>query len=92
MSGECINHPGTLDLSAVFGPGTENAALPPHSHVVDVKHGGWWELEVVGVTRAEAWEQLVAGKSLDTVRELQAAGTATGDIPTNSFLFFNVQG
>ena len=92
VSGSCINHPSTLDLSAVFGPGTENAALPPHSHVVDVKHGGWWELEVVGVTSPEAWEQLVAGKSLETVRELQAAELATGDIPTNSFLFFNVQG
>jgi hypothetical protein len=91
-TGACINHPGTLDLSAVFGPGTENAPLPPHSHVVDVKHGGWWELEVVGVTTAEAWQQLVEGKDLDTVRELQAVGTATGDIPTNSFLFFNVAG
>jgi hypothetical protein len=91
-TGSCINHPATLDLSAVFGPGTEDAPLPPHSHVVDVKHGGWWELEVVGVTDAAAWDALVAGKDLRTVRELQAAGQATPDIPTNSFLFFNVAG
>lgn len=92
VEGSCINHPGTLDLSAVFGPGAANAPLPPHSHVVDVKHGGWWELEVVGVTDAAAWDAVVAGKSLDVVRELQAEGRATPDLPTNSFLFFNVAG
>ena len=90
-AGSCVNHPSTLDLSPVFGAGAANTPLPPHSHVVDVRSGGWWELEVVGVTTAEAWDELVAGKSLDTVRELQAAGTATGDIPTNAFLFFNVR-
>src|SRR5204863_211340 len=34
MVGHCINHPSTIDLSRVFGPGTENAPLPAHSHIV----------------------------------------------------------
>jgi len=90
--GSCINHPSTIDLSRVFGAGTENAALPAHSHIVDVAKGGWWEIEVIGVTSQETWSQVVAAKSLDGVRALQAAGVGiTGDIPTNLFLFFNVQ-
>ena len=90
--GSCINHPSTIDLSRVFGAGTENAALPAHSHIVDVAKGGWWEIEVIGVTSPDVWAQVVAAKSLDGVRELQQAGVGiTGDIPTNLFLFFNVQ-
>ncbi len=92
VAGSCINHPSTIDLSRVFGPGTENAALPPHSHIVDEKAGGWWEIEVVGVTDPAVWQQVEAGKDLATVRRLQAAGSGiTGDIPTNLFLFFNVR-
>ena len=91
--GSCINHPGTIDLSRVFGAGSENAALPAHSHIVDVAKGGWWEIEVIGVTSQATWDKVVEAKSLDGVRALQAAGEGiTGDIPTNLFLFFNVQG
>jgi hypothetical protein len=90
--GDCINHPSTIDVSRVFGPGTENFALPAHSHVVDVAKGGWWEIEVIGVTDPAVWEEIVAGKDLATVRALQNAGVGiTDDIPTNLFLFFNVQ-
>ena len=90
--GSCINHPSTIDVSRVFGPGTENFALPAHSHIVDVAKGGGWEIEVIGVTDPAVWAEVVEGKSLDRVRELQAANVGiTGDIPTNLFLFFNVQ-
>jgi hypothetical protein len=90
--GSCINHPSTLDISRVFGAGTENVPLRAHSHVVDRAQGGWWEIEVVGVTDPAVWRQVSAGKDLATVRRLQAAGTGiTGDIPTNLFLFFNVR-
>jgi hypothetical protein len=93
--GSCINHPHTLDVSRVFGPGTENVPLPAHSHVVDQASGNWWELEVVGVKDPATWDQIVAGKSLATLRALQAADPAgdriTGDIPTNTYLFFDVQ-
>ena len=89
--GECINHPSTLDVSRVFGPGTEDFPLPAHSHIVEQASGNWWELEIVGVTDPAVWAEVVAGKSLARVRELQAAGVGiTGDIPTNSYLFFSV--
>ncbi len=92
VAGNCINHPSTIDLSRVFGPGTENATLPAHSHIVDQRAGGWWEIEVIGVTDPGVWNQIATAKNLTKVRELQAAGSGiTGDIPSNLFLFFNVQ-
>jgi len=91
--GSCINHPSTIDLSRIGGPA--DAPLPAHSHIIDVRHGGWWELEVIGVRSPAVWDEIVAGKSLATVRALQAADpagtTITGDIPTNAYLFFNVR-
>ncbi len=91
--GNCINHPSTIDLSRIGGPA--DALLPAHSHIVNVMHGGWWELEVIGVKSPAVWDQIVAGKSLATVRALQAndpsGTTITGDIPTNAYLFFSVQ-
>ncbi|HEX9107657.1 MAG TPA: hypothetical protein VF832_10525, partial [Longimicrobiales bacterium] len=47
--GNCINHPSTIDLSRLLGPGAANAPLPAHSHIVDQSSGGWWELHVIGV-------------------------------------------
>lgn len=90
VSGDCINHPSTIDLSRVFGAGTENAALPAHSHVVDVRRGGWWKIEVNGVTTREAWDAIESKKSLAEIRNQQALGTVTPDLDTNLFLFFNV--
>lgn len=90
VAGNCINHPHNIDLSRVFGPGTEDVALPAHSHVIDDLQGGWWKTFVVGVTSEDAWDRIVAGKDLATVRELQKEGLATGDIPSNLFVFFNV--
>jgi len=91
--GNCINHPSTIDLSRIGGPA--DAPLPAHSHIIEVMHGGWWELAVIGVKSPAVWDQIVAGKSLATVRELQAGDpsgiTITGDIPTNTYLFFNVR-
>lgn len=92
VTGDCINHPGTIDLSPIFGPGAANAALPPHSHIVDTRQGGWWEIEVIGVTDPAVWDRIAEAKDLDTVRELQAAGVGiTGDIPSNLYLFFSVR-
>jgi hypothetical protein len=91
VAGSCVDHPSTIDLSRLFGDGTKNALLPAHSHVVGERAGGWWDVEVVGITSQSAWDTLAAGKSLDTLHQLQAAGTATGDIPTNLDLFFNVR-
>jgi hypothetical protein len=91
--GKCINHPSTIDLSRIGGP--SDAPLPAHSHIINEMHGGWWELVVIGVKNQATWDQIVAGKSLATVRSLQASdpsgATITGDIPTNAYLFFGVQ-
>ena len=91
-AGECVNHPDTLDLTRVFGPGTENAALPPHSHILDDPAGGWWTIEVVGVLTQEAWDELAAGRDEETMDQVIADGGAVGPIPSNLFLFFNVVG
>lgn len=92
--GNCINHPNTIDVSRVLGAGTENLALPAHSHIIEEDKNGWWEIEVIGVKDPAVWDQIVAGKDLKTVRALQAdpqnADKITGDIATNSFLFFDV--
>lgn len=92
--GHCINHPSTIDLSRVFGPGTENALLPAHSHIIDQITGNWWELKVIGVKDLPTWNAIVAGKSLATVRALQANDPShthiTGDTFTNTYLFFEV--
>jgi hypothetical protein len=93
--GQCINHPSTIDLSRLFGPSVANAPLPAHSHIIEERSGNWWELEVIGVKDLATWNSVVAGKSLETVRTLQAADPGaehiTSDIPTNTYLFFDVR-
>ena len=93
VAGSCINHPSTLDASRVFGAGAEEIPLPPHSHIVEERSGGWWEIEVIGVSDPAVWNQIAAGKDLATVRQLQASrpDAVTGDIPSNLFLFFSVR-
>jgi hypothetical protein len=101
IAGNCINHPSTIDLSRVFGPGFADVPLPPHSHIIDSDlaesqanggQAGWWEIQVIGVSSPTVWNEIVAGKSLATVRALQAAGVGiTGDIESNAYLFFGVR-
>jgi hypothetical protein len=90
VAGDCIDHPHDIDLSRVLGAGVEDVPLPAHSHVIDDLQGGWWKTFVVGVTTQDAWDRIVAGKDLATVRALQHEQLATGDIPSNLFIFFNV--
>jgi hypothetical protein len=93
--GSCINHPSTIDLSRLFGPGSANAPLPAHSHIIDQVNGNWWELKVIGVKDLPTWNTIVAGKNLATVRALQAADPnqthITGDAFTNTYLYFSVK-
>lgn len=91
-AGACVNHPDTLDLTRVFGAGTGNVALPPHSHIRDEPAGGWWTIEVVGVLSQDAWDQLAAGRDEATMDRVIADGGAVGPIPSNLFLFLNVVG
>lgn len=93
--GNCINHPSTIDLSRVFGAGAANAPLPAHSHIIDQINGNWWELHVIAVKDLATWNAVVAGKSLATVRALQAADPGQTHIgsetATNTYLYFNVK-
>ncbi len=94
-AGTCVDHPSTIDLSRVFGSGTGNALLPPHSHIVTTKAGGapeWWNVDVIGVKSQAAWHRIVTSKYYATIQGMRVAGNpnVTGNIPTNLFLYFSV--
>ena len=95
-AGRCIDHPHTIDLSAVLGAGTANALLPPHSHIVATANSGqpeWWNVDVVGVKSLTAWNKIVASKSDARLMWLQKHdhSVVTGNITTNLFLSFAVK-
>ena len=96
VAGKCIDHPSTIDLSAVLGSGTSNLPLPAHSHIVATANGGqpeWWDVDVVAVKNLTEWNRIVAQKNDEELRYLQrsSGGEVTGSIPTNLFLYFAVQ-
>jgi hypothetical protein len=95
VAGHCIDHPGTIDLSAVLGSGTSNLALPAHSHIVATNNSGqseWWNVDVVGVKSLSAWYKIVGAKSDSELEYLQRhdPSAVTGNITTNLFLYFSV--
>src|SRR5262245_47642403 len=85
----CLNHPPHLDLSRLGGPASVFA--PAHSHIIDDLESGWHETINVRVLSLAAWNDIAAAKSLARLRELQALGQASQDIPTNVYFFFEVQ-
>jgi len=94
-AGHCIDHPSTIDLSAVLGSGTSNVALPAHSHIVATANGGqseWWNVDVVGVKSLSDWNKIVNAKSDWELQWLQRhdSSQVTGNITTNLFLYFAV--
>ncbi len=97
-AGNCVTHPSDVDVSRVFGPGTERNPLPPHSHIIidPMNHMTTpWVLEVIGVKDLATWNDIAATENLAEVRRLQLADPGeqhiTGDIETNIFLFFKVR-
>jgi hypothetical protein len=95
VAGRCIDHPHTIDLSAVLGSGTQNLPLPPHSHIVATNNSHqseWWNVDVVGVKNLKAWNKIVRAKSDRELQYLQRhdSKNVTGNIPTNLFLYFAV--
>jgi hypothetical protein len=95
VAGQCIDHPHDIDLSRLFGSGSSDATLPPHSHILvddESFQSTWWPIVVVGVKNISAWNKIVKAKSETAVQACQAAGNCTPDIPTNCFLFFQVLG
>ena len=96
VAGNCIDHPSTIDLSAVLGRGAGNALLPPHSHIVQTANSGqpeWWNVLVVGVTSRTSWNKIVRAKSARELQFLQRqhGSGVTGNIGSNLFLFFSVR-
>jgi len=95
VAGNCIDHPHSIDLSAVLGAGTSDLPLPAHSHIVATSNGSqaeWWNVDVVGVKSLSAWNKIVSAKSDSELEYLQRTGSAdvTGNITTNLFLYFSV--
>ena len=95
VAGNCIDHPSTIDLTAVLGAGTGNLALPAHSHIVATNNSGqseWWNIDVVGVKTLNDWYKIVNCKSDAELQYLQIHDPThvTGNITTNLFLYFSV--
>jgi hypothetical protein len=94
-AGHCIDHPSTIDLSAVLGSSAGNVPLPAHSHIVATNNrhqSEWWNVDVVGVKNLASWNKIVHAKSDRELQRLQRTDSAnvTGNIPTNLFLYFSV--
>jgi hypothetical protein len=96
-AGNCVAHPADLDVSRVFGAGTEKRPLPPHSHIIidAMNHATTpWLLEVIGIKDEATWDNIAGTQNLAQVRLLQLGDPnrlhLTDDIPTNVFLFFKV--
>lgn len=95
----CLNHPAMLDASRVAGPGATNIPAVPHSHIVTELRGGWHHTVNIRVFDLNVWNEIAAAKSLERVRELQAAPDVGGaspplisqDTPTNIYFFLQVQ-
>ncbi len=93
----CTMHPTTLHAEPV---GLGDIPLVNHSHLIRGKNFGsvWWQILAVLVTDESIWPDkdgnCTAGgsaclTSLEALRAAQAAGQASGDVPTNLFLFFD---
>ena len=93
----CIDHPPTIDLSAIAGalPGSpppsslDSVPIPAHDHVVGTRNNGlpeWWNVQVIATTDPATFS------TLTSVSAIQAALTASKavSVPTNAFLFFQV--
>ena len=96
VAGHCIDHPSTIDLTAVLGRGTGNILLPAHSHIVATANSHqseWWNVDVVGVKSMSAWDKLIRSKNAHELQYLQRRhpSQVTGNIPTNLFLYFAVR-
>ncbi len=89
----CIDHPSTIDLSAIGLPG--NAMTPGHDHFTTTRNGGmpeWWDVQVVGVTSKAAFERIRQHGSYAYIEHLIKSGSkdVTKPLPTNLFLYFAV--
>ncbi len=99
--GPCTMHPTQVDVGPLLGdldlvPDGANVQvpLPNHSHLIrNISYNPvWWQIIVVLVTDESEWpgvDGTTGITSVDKLRDAQAALVASGDIPTNFFLFFD---
>jgi len=96
----CIDHPPTIDLSALAGYlGVANAssldavAIPAHNHVVATRNAGlpeWWNVQVVATKSLATFNKLTSLAAITTAEADPNPATAATAVPTNAFLFFQV--
>lgn len=90
----CIDHPATIDLSAIGGP--TNAMTPGHDHFTATTNNfqpEWWDVQVIGVTSAATYADIQRHRSFGYIQYLIKSGnkTVTQPVPTNVFLYFAVR-
>jgi hypothetical protein len=96
----CIDHPATIDLSALAGYlGVSNAStldavpIPAHDHVVATRNGGqpeWWNVQVVATKSLATFNKLTSLAAITAAEADPSPATAATAVPTNAFLFFQV--
>ncbi len=89
----CVDHPPTIDLSAIRGPA--EALTPGHDHFTTTDNGGvpeFWNVVVVGVTSRATYDSIAAHRSAEYIFALikNHDPHVTKLIPTNLFLYFAV--
>ncbi len=93
----CIDHPPTIDLSALAPaltkpattPALDSVPIPAHNHIVATRatgHPVWWNVKVVATKTASVFSTLT---SVSAIQAALAGGKAV-TAPTNAFLFFQV--
>jgi hypothetical protein len=93
----CIDHPPTIDLSAIAGslPGHPSGSsvsdvnIPAHNHIVGTRNNGnpeWWNVQVIATTDPATFNSLT---SVTAIHNAVNGGKAVS-VPTNVFLFFQV--
>jgi hypothetical protein len=97
--GTCTMHPTTLHAEPV---GLGDLPLVNHSHIIDGDSFGpiWWQIIGVLIFDRNVWPDIDGGcpagrraclTSVKALRNAQAAGNASQDVPTNFFLFFDAK-
>ena len=79
VAGHCIDHPGTIDLSAVLGSGTSNLALPAHSHIVATRQQR--SVRVVERGRRRRQEPRAPGTRSSAPRATRSCSTCSATTP-----------